>query len=274
MYDSVMINSFGDDIFTNIGALKNIKDKLVKVNHWNVVGNSSLILFLKVLGYDYDKTFNIISEFKLLSYTLNLNNLMIDDQDRKLSLLRSWLESHIQKTKIFNENVTLEDVFKLTKINTCFLVWEKENKKIININSETYPKIKFLDAVLVSLTCVGMYSSYILEKRIYSNLISIDSFPYKHAVKDKSILYIFSSVEYSDQEESLLETNPFGELEREAISQQYNRNNIFLNYIKENIKDNLLVTYSQINKKNLNSKEKKNLFNIGYKQIDFHKNKD
>lgn len=269
-----MINSFGNDIFTVIGALKNIKDKLMKVNHWNVLGNSSLILFLKILGYDYDKIFDILSDFKLLSYTLNLNNLMIDDQDRKISLLRNWLESHIQKTKIFDENVTLEDVFKLTKIKACFLVWEKENKEILNINSETSPSFKLLDAVLVSLTCIGMYTNYILDKRIYSNLISIDSFPYKYAVKDQSILYIFSSVEYFDHEESLLETNPFGELEREAISQQYNRNNIFLNYIKDVIRDNLLIVYSQINKKSIDLKEKKNLFNIGYKQIDFHKNKD
>ena len=266
-----MLNSSGEDIFTVLGSLKNSKNQLIKTTNWNCVGNSSLILFLKILGYDYDKISDILLEFKLLSYTLNLNNLMIEDQDRKLSFLKNWIETQIEKTKIFDETVELGEVYKLTKINPCFIVWLKEEKKIININSIDNPDIRLLDIMLISLTSIGMYTTYILDKKIYSNLVSIDPYPYKYSFKDKNILYVFSKVEYKEQEDSLLEPGPFQELEREAISQHYNRNNIYLEYIKENIKENLLVIHCEINKKNLNQKEKKSLFNLGYKQIDFHK---
>ena len=75
MYDNILISSFGSNIYSTIGFLEGMKDELSSTVIWNVVGNASLIIFLKIIGFSYSQMTEKLESlqiahtfFKLLFY--------------------------------------------------------------------------------------------------------------------------------------------------------------------------------------------------------------
>ena len=60
MYNSVFMNCYSTNIYNTLGALTELKEDLSDIIIWNTLGNSSLIIFLKILGFNYNQMFEIL----------------------------------------------------------------------------------------------------------------------------------------------------------------------------------------------------------------------
>ena len=242
--DSIFLSSYSSNIFCLLGLLEKIKPDLERVEFWSCLGNSSLILFFKVLGYNYLKSFDELKKVPFIEEMTTGFNLFLEDEENKKAILKSFLLSYLKNSTIFNEKTTLEEVKKLTKISLCFPLWDEEKEKEKVLDEVDTPEVLFIDAVLASLTCLGIYSNYIIDKKVYKNLQMINPFPKNHIRIKKDHINIFNVSNFS-KDDLFFETSPLQKVEKELVNINYcnhkklqknNTNSIFLpSFLKKEV---------------------------------------
>ena len=265
MYDGVFLSSFGSNVFSTLGVLNPLKSEISDTVIWNCVGNSSLVLFFKILGMTLEQTYSRLEDFPLIHSFVNCFSIIPENQENKKRYIREWLSDSILETKIFEDDVKLSEVFKLTNIFPSFLVWSKTNSAPTSINPVSKPNMSLVDAVLASLCGVGTYHEHHLDGEIYGCLTGVNTFPLESQffLENKNRILKIANVSYFvDQLDENFET-PMTMIEDELLQQFLERNN---NTVKEKRDDTTIVVHSDLHRSDLSTGEKKSLYKCGFLQ--------
>lgn len=243
MHDSIFIASQGSNIILDLGALEELKERLLNVVHWNVAGNASLILFFKLLGYNYNQTFNKLINFNLLNNSINGSSLMPENDKERITFVRGWLEDVIKENKLFTKNINLENIYKQTNIFPCFIVWSRTKKEIINVNPDTYPEMGLIDIVMASLTALGLYNDYYIDGNQYTNIFSVDSYPciYSYNFLADSSNYFFVSNIITNNNRKEYNLGPMQDKENELLNQFCDHNNFRINNLSKTFEESQMI---------------------------------
>ena len=263
-YDSIFLTNNGTNVFTTLGFLKQIEDRIDRLKYWNVCGVASLIIFFKIVGKNFEQTFEILGEFPLTSTFINGSSLVPENEEEKRRYIREWITEHLSDSEFFSKDIRLDEIAKKTGLSPSFVVWSRKDKEIKMINSSTNPRFKLIDAVMASLCYVGVYEEYGCMKDVYSNLSSIDSYPYLHVVGD-NILFLGNISKFDENKDVLL--GPLSKKEGMIIRQfseheKYRIDNIFKNMSQEES----VKLYSYYRRGQLPHEELKTLYKLGQEQ--------
>lgn len=246
MHDSIFITSQGSNILIDLGALDKLKEKIDHVIHWNVAGNAALILFFKILGNTYEQIFYQLCELKILNNTINCSSLMPENEEERIEYMKNWLVKKIEKNKLFQGDVNLDEIYKQTNIFPAFILWSRNKQKIININAQNYPNIKLVDVVLASLTALGFFSQYKINNTVFTNIFSVDCYPYLYTyLQDNSDYFYLANInENSDKIE--MDLGPMQDKENELLNQFCDHNNFRINNIAKTLDDEKIIKIHSI----------------------------
>lgn len=263
MYDNILISSFGSNIYSTIGFLEGMKDELSSTVIWNVVGNASLIIFLKIIGFSYSQMTEKLESLQIAHTFLNCFSIIPEDQEEKKKYILNWMEEKINETSLLDIDCNLKDIFRLTNIFPSFLTWSRTEKKIISLNPSTYPELKFTDCVLSTLSCIGTFNEHKISDNIYGNLNSLNSFPYKNVFSfrpDLKTLFLGNETSLiNDLEENFV--TPLSNIEDELIFQFLEKNKILL----EETLENKAIIYSDL-WKDVDPQKMESLYKSGFNQ--------
>ena len=235
MYDNVMISSFGSNIYNTIGFLESLKENTRDTVIWNSVGNASLILFLKINGFQFHQMINQLKDLQLSHTFINSFSLIPENETEKKQYIREWIVRKINQVSLFTEETTLKEVFTTTNIFPNFLVYSRSDREIVSLNPSVTPNLSLVNCIMSSLTGVGTYNTYQIEDKVYSNLGCINSFP-----KDKMFtikkeikpLYIGNISFFVEPLEETYYT-PMSKNEDEFLEQFLERNKMILEQNQE-----------------------------------------
>jgi hypothetical protein len=277
MYESIFLNGSGSNIFTSLGALDKLKNKIENIRIWNVCGNSSLILYFKLLGFTSKQTFDIIKEFNIINTLINGHSLFPEIEDEKIEFIKKFLEKYL--TKIIKNDTNLEEIEQLTGITPCFIVWNRTTKTIDNLNSKDTPKLKLLDCVMTTLCNIGVYNIYKIKNNEYSSLENIECFPvaFSYCVNPSSLFYLINITEYIKAYSKGLNLGPLKDVEDEFLLQKSEYNNYHINKNSKFLphQENICKLHSIYSRGNSKEEEKTSLYFLGLRQAEgYLENKD
>jgi hypothetical protein len=246
MHDSIFLASQGSNILVDLGALDQLKETLENVVHWNVSGNAALILFFKILGYTYEQIFHQLCDLKIINNTINGSSLMPENEEERIEYMKNWLYEKIDKNKLFQRDINLEDIYKQTNIFPAFILWSRNKQKIININAQNHPHIKLVDVVLASLTALGFFNEYKIKNTIFTNIFSVDCYPYLYTFlnDNNDYFYLANIIENSNKIESDL--GPMQDRENELLNQFCDHNNFRINNISKTLNSEKIIKIHSI----------------------------
>ena len=114
MYDNIMISSFGSNIYNTIGFLDSIKERTNDCVIWNSVGSASLILFFKILGFNFHQMIQQLKDLNICHTFINSFSLIPENETEKKEFIEDWLISKINQVSLINTGTTLKEIYKLT----------------------------------------------------------------------------------------------------------------------------------------------------------------
>mgnify|MGYP003119020746 CR=1 FL=1 len=266
MHDAVFMTSFGSNIYETLGALQSLDSDIRNTSIYNVMGSSSLIIFLKILGFTYSQMFDLLEKFELSHTFINGYFLIPEDQEIKKNHIRNWLLEKIEINNLINEDSTLEEIFKLTKIFPNFIVWSRKEAEFVSLNPKNFSNLTLVDCVLATLPSIGTFTEHCIDDNVFSNYSSGDMYPYNLAFnlenKNLNTLFIVHQSRYFFHDLSNIES-PFSLYENEIISQFIESNNNLTNKLKL---ENKLIIYNDIYKTSFNSSKRLFCFDNGKQQ--------
>jgi hypothetical protein len=278
MYESIFINCNGSNIFTTLGALDKLKEILENVKIWNVCGSASLILYFKLFGLTSKQTYENLKKLEIVNTFINGHSLFPEDEKEKKEYLRNYLEKFF-KTSLFNEEVNLQEAQKITGLTPCFIVWNRSQQKIVNLNPKDTPSVKLLDCVLASLTNIGVFSTHQIKNQTYSSLENIECFPvsYSYYLKLEKLFYLANITTFVKEYSLGINLGPLSQVEDEFLLQkgEYNKHRIEKSYQALPHSENFCKLYSVYSRGNSKEEEKASLFILGHLQANgFLESKD
>lgn len=179
MYDNVFVSCFGSNLYNTIGFLESLKEETIDTVIWNSVGSASLIIFLKINGFQFHQMVQQLKDLNLAHTFMNSFSLIPENEHEKKEYIRDWIVRKINQVSLFSENTTLKEIYSLTNLFPNFLVYSRTDREITSLNPSVTPNLTLVECLLATLTGVGTYNTYQIEDKIYSNLNNIDSFPRK-----------------------------------------------------------------------------------------------
>ena len=269
MYKNIFINSTGSNLYTTLGFLDKIKKETKDITIWNVTGNASLILFFKLLGLTATQTFDKLKKLEIVNSLINGHSLFPENEGDKKDFILDYLNNSC-KDNIIDMDISLKKIQTLTGITACFLVWNRSLKKIENLNPNDYPDIKLKDAILASLTNIGVYKEHSIYKNVYSSLANIDPLPISHSYYDNidEFLYLVNIGEYKKDYCLYNNLGPLKSTEDEFLLQKEEltkfRSGEVLNKLPNS--ENIAKIYSIFSRGNSKEEEKSSLFILGHSQ--------
>lgn len=272
-YRSIFISANGSNLPTNIGFLKGIEDLIDRVEWWNVCGSSSLIVFLKIVGYNYEQIFEILSGFSLTSTFINGSSLVPENEEEKKRYIKEWLIEHLSNSEFFSKDIRLGEIYKKTKIFPNFILFSRKDQAIRYISPDTHPKYKLVDCVMASLCYIGVYEEYSFMGDTFSNLCSIDCYPYLYISGDCiDMLYVGNVSKFENPVGSIL--GPLAKKEGMIIRQFAEHEKYRIDSIFKNMGDDESVKlYSFYRQGKLSTEEQKSLYKLGLEQASAFKEK-
>jgi hypothetical protein len=274
MHKGIFMYSDGSNIFTLLGFLNGIKQKIREVMVWNSCGVSALILFFKVLGYNYRQIFNLIKDFDLISSMINGSSLLIEDETEKKNHIKNWLIAHLDQNGFLNPDSTLLEIFKSEKFFLNFILWSKNEQKIITANANNNPDMTLVDCVMSSLCSIGLYSHYSVDNNVFSNSLVINPIPIEKVFNSVDnivikTLYILNKKHYNFKMGKKF-NSPLMEIENEILEQNNELNNYLIEKILNmEVKKDFIKMYSYFSRGRIIIDEKETMYNLGSNQGDF-----
>lgn len=274
MYRGIFIYADGSNIFTLLGFLNGIKEKIREAMVWNSCGVASLVLFFKSLGYNYRQIFNLIKDFDLISSMINGSSLMIEDEVEKKEHIKNWLIEHIEQNGFLNKESTLLEIFNSQKFFLNFVVWCKNKQQMVSLNANTDPDLTLVDCVMASLCSIGLYTEYTIDDNIFSNSLSINPVPIEKVFNnvdgiDIKTLYILNQKYYNFKEGKKF-NSPLIQIENDILKQNNQLNNYLVEKLLNEQKDEIFIKmYSYFSRGKIIIDEKETMYNLGSNQGDF-----
>lgn len=175
MYTNVFIVS--DHLLTIdvVAFLKCLEKETKHSVIWTGGGAASLIVFLRCLGFNYDQMIEKLSNLECLSSLIYAGCLDMNCESLVNSELDEWFEQIFEGKKLFNKDITLKEIYKMTKIFPNFIT--STNNTIVTLNPKNTPEYRIIDCVKASLTNVGTIPSHIIDDTRYSSFSIYDTYP-------------------------------------------------------------------------------------------------
>ena len=177
MYDNVFVSCFGSNLYNTIGFLESLKEETRDTVIWNSVGSASLIIFLKINGFQFHQMVQQLKDLNLAHTFMNSFSLIPENEHEKKEYIRDWIVRKINQVSLFSEDTTLKEIYSLTNLFPNFLVYSRTDREITSLNPSVTPNLTLVDCLLATLTGVGTYNTHEVDDKTYSNLNNIDSFP-------------------------------------------------------------------------------------------------
>lgn len=157
-----------------MGFLKHLEKETKHSVIWTCGGSASLIVFLKCLGFTYDQIIENLMKLESLTSLvfggcIDMNASMSIDED-----LNDWFNHIFTNKKLFDKNITLKEIYKMTKIFPNFIVYDD---KITSLNPVSAPDYKLKDCAMASLTNFGSLEYHVIENTKYSSFSIFDPYP-------------------------------------------------------------------------------------------------
>tara|TARA_Y100000389_G_scaffold37455_2_gene31800 strand:+ start:2210 stop:3019 length:810 start_codon:yes stop_codon:yes gene_type:complete len=184
--------NFGSICF--IGCIKKLMDSdeldLKKIKRWVGTSGGAVMSFLLAIGYDPIRIMNILKEIdisklspitseKWLSF---FDNYGLHDTTRFRIIFCEML-----KEQEYSESTTFIDFYTKTGIDLNFTTYCLNSKELLLLNYETYPDMKLLDGL-----CMSIAVPFLFYPVKYKNEFYVDA-----------LLVCVQPVEYSSSENSL-----------------------------------------------------------------------
>lgn len=188
MYSNVFIVCDGSLTIDVMGFLRRMETTTKNSVIWTGGGAGALIVFLKSLGFTYDQITENLVDLECLT-SLMFGGSVDASSDIKEDL-EDWFKFIFQKKKkLFKEDITLNDIYGMTRIFPNFIVYDDSIK---SLNPVSHPDYKLVDCVMASLTNYGSLDYHIIDDTKYTSFSIYDPFPMEHnfELKDPTTLYI------------------------------------------------------------------------------------
>lgn len=271
---SLFLNCNGSNVYTTLGLIDKIKDKIKLINVWNVTGNASLIMYFRILGYTAHQTFQHLKKHNMINGMINGHSLIPEDEEEKKDFIYSFLIEIMEACPLIKKDMNLKDIEKLTGITPCFIMWCRSKKEIVNINPSLPEDYNFVECVMASLCNIGVYQTYELEdstgrEEIFSSLETIECFPILELCfkKKEEIFYIANITSYNKKYSTGRDLGPLAVVEDELLMQKAEYSRYRIESICKGLKDaDICKLYSYYSRGNSSDTEKDGLFILGHKQ--------
>ena len=267
---SLFLNCNGSNLYTTLGLIDKIKDKIKPINIWNVTGNASLIMYFRILGYTAHQTFQHLKKHNIINGTINGHSLIPEDEEEKKDFIYALLVEIMEACPIINKDMNLKEIEKLTGITPCFIMWCRSQKSIVNINPSLKKDYNFIECVMATMCNIGVYQTYELNEDIFSSLESIECFPVLQMClkKKEDAFYIANITSFNKKYSRGRDLGPLSEIEDELLMQKaeygkYRIENICRGMSAEN---DICKLYSYYSRGNSSDTEKDGLFILGHHQ--------
>ena len=83
MDGSIFVYTFGSNIFSTLGLLHKLREETSNTVIWNSLGSSSLIIFYKILGFNFRQTFEKLKKFDLTESLYNFSSILPENETGK-----------------------------------------------------------------------------------------------------------------------------------------------------------------------------------------------
>jgi hypothetical protein len=265
MYDNVFVSSFGSNLYNTIGFLESMKDKTADTVIWNSVGNASLILFLRILGFPFHQMTQHLKDLNLSHTFINGFSLIPENEEEKKEYIRDWIIRKINQVSLISEDTTLKEIFSLTNLFPNFLVYSRTDREITSLNPSTTPNVNMVDCLLASLVGVGTFHTHKIGEKVYSNLNSIHPFPTDKifTIKKEVTPLFIGNISFFVEPLEENHYSPMSKNEDEMLESFLERNSYILKNTKQE-KDTIII-HSDIFKE-VDGIKMENLYKSGFLQ--------
>lgn len=271
MYQTVFFGCSGSNVFTTLGALHELheQEKIDKIKIWSTYGFGAIVLFMRCLGYTYFQICDTIQKFKYTCMFISNSNVLFLDRPDLEQTISTWILDIIKnKSKLFDENITLKEVFKLSGLFPNFIVWNYSNHTIDVLNPFNSPDLKLVSVVLACMCCAGVYDAFELNETVYRDIQILDVYPHEYTwtpldKKETKILYVFNNCTGLDDTET--DSGPLEDKQLEMISQFVGRQKFKMKHLPETT----LMLHSKYYREKLSKELVNNLFQLGRTQVEY-----
>lgn len=167
--------------FDTLGVLKEMDSSLSRAIIWNSGGAASLIVFLKCLGFTWEQMESKLNDLKCLPNIIYGGSLEPGSNQETKREIVSWMVDIINGKKVFSQDTTMKEIYKLTKIFPNMITSNGY------INPKTHPDVALLDAILASMCNFGVYDNHKIEDEEFSSFIVHNPYPLELEVKLENV---------------------------------------------------------------------------------------
>lgn len=188
--ETLIISGGGFNGLQFIGIIKYLEenDMINSFNKFIGISMGSFVNLLIIIGYKFKEIENFLIKFDFSKiFDLKLEKILIEDDIKGLTNGENFnkLIKKFLKTKDFDENITMKELFEKTKKNFIIGTTNITNDKFEIINHENYPDLPIYLALRMT-SCIPIF----FEPIEYNNIFYIDG-----VMKDNFPIQIISDEE-------------------------------------------------------------------------------
>ena len=172
MIKNIVFSGCGSKIFMLVGVIKYLYEKDLLNDIENYVGTSggAIVLFMLVIGYDYDSILDLFIAVKLDPLTkIDVDSILsffdnygINDLDECERILRIIL-----KAKLGKSHITFDELYKLNNKKFVVCVTNIHRHETIYFSKDTHPKTDVIDALKMTICIPFFFKPIIFEGEYY-----------------------------------------------------------------------------------------------------------
>ena len=212
MIEHIVINGGGSNGLINYGALKYLNQQRfweienIKSIHGTSIG--AIIGVLLSLKYDWETLDDyIIKRPWDKEFEIKLEQLILINENKALmnnNMLNIIFEKLLD-AKELNININLKEFYDWNKIDIHFYCVELNNFEKVNINYETNPELKLIDAIKMTSAIPIFFPPMIINNKIYVDGGIMCNYPIKDCIEycDNKIDTILAFKNYSVEEKQI-----------------------------------------------------------------------
>jgi NTE family protein len=194
MIENLVFGGGGIKGFSFIGCLKALEELNILKNIKAIAGTSvgALFSFLILIGYKSYVLEKIFTQIKIDDFQnfefLNFSNNFGFDNGNKIILFLTKL----LKEKELDQNITFLQLFEKTNIKFIVTGTNISKQKIVYFNYETYPEMKILEALRITMSIPLVYEYVKFNNDIYVDGGLLDDYPidYFRSQAEKTIGFL------------------------------------------------------------------------------------
>lgn len=197
----LVLSGGGPKGIAQLGALHCLKKNNMLDNIKNIAATSvgSMVGLLYSIGYQPFELFKFLRLIDLNKINnMDAHNLIskygLDDGTRMILVLKKLLNA-----KGYDSDISFKNLYKKTKINLIVTGSCINDKKIYYFSHTSYPDMKVLDAVRISISVPIIFTPCVFEGKIFVDGGCIDNFPihlFSNTIENVIGVYVAENREY------------------------------------------------------------------------------